>query len=71
MTSIKLAEGDTPVPKHVGVDTYHDLCFTLLSVFFWLIYCNQRFEVVLSILGHHTLDPLPVVELMICLLFAG
>lgn len=54
MISIKFPEDDTPVPKHVGVDTYHDLYFILLSVFFWLRCWNQRFEVVLSILGHHT-----------------
>jgi hypothetical protein len=62
LTTIRLPENGTPLPKHEGV-WYLSFVFHVILCTFWLIYCSQRFEVVLSILDHHTLDPLPVVKL--------
>jgi len=34
---IRLSEDGTPVPKHVGVGTYHELCFVLSFVFYYIL----------------------------------
>jgi hypothetical protein len=33
----RLPEDGTPVPKHVGVGTYPELCFVLSFVFYYIV----------------------------------
>jgi len=47
----RLPEDSTLVPKHVGVGTYHELCFVICILFYfikcvsWLIYWMHLFVV--------------------------